>query len=123
MIPIIDSHTHINSYNTKEIPTILNRTKIHGITSIIDASVDISSAKIINQMTKKYPNVFGGIGFHPQNLTKDLNKTEIEQMYKLISSNKKILVISEIGLDFQPNSPSREIQYKAFRKQIGIARE
>ena len=22
MIPIIDSHTHINSYNTKEIPTI-----------------------------------------------------------------------------------------------------
>ena len=122
-IPIIDSHTHINSYNTKEIPIILNRAKFHGITSIIDASVDIPSAKIINQMTKKYPNVFGGIGFHPQNLTKELNKTEIEQMYKLISSNKKILVISEIGLDFQPNSPSREIQYKAFRKQIGIARE
>tara|TARA_Y100000590_G_scaffold70668_1_gene77318 strand:+ start:441 stop:1259 length:819 start_codon:yes stop_codon:yes gene_type:complete len=122
-IPIIDSHTHINSYNSKEISEILNRTKIHGINSIIDASVDINSAEIINQMTKKYPHVFGGIGFHPQNLTKELNKTEVDQMYKLITGNKKILVISEIGLDFQPSSPSREIQYKAFRKQIGIARE
>lgn len=122
-IPIIDSHTHINSYDSKEIPTIINRAKQNGITSIIDASVDISSAKSIDLMTKKYPNVFGGIGFHPQNLTKELNKSEIEQMYKLITNNKKILVISEIGLDFQTDSPPREIQYKAFRKQIGIARE
>ncbi len=122
-IPIIDSHTHINSYNSKEIPTILNRAKINGITSVIDASVDILSAEFIDQMTKKYPNVFGGVGFHPQNLTNELNKTEIEQMYNLITNNKKILVISEIGLDFQPDSPSREIQYKSFRKQIGIARE
>ena len=26
-IPTIDSHTHINSHNAKEIPTILNRAK------------------------------------------------------------------------------------------------
>ncbi len=122
-IPIIDSHTHINSYNSEEIPKILNRAELNGITSIIDASVDISSAELIDQMTKKYPNVFGGVGFHPQNLTNELNKTEIEQMYNLITSNKKILVISEIGLDFQPDSPPREIQYRSFRKQIGIARE
>ena len=115
-IPIIDSHTHINSYNSEEIPKILNRANINGITSVIDASVDIPSAEFIDQMTKKYPNVFGGIGFHPQNLTQELNKKEIEQMYKLISSNKKILVISEIGLDFQSDSPPREIQYKSFRK-------
>ena len=121
--PIIDSHTHINSYNSKEIPKILDRAKINGISSVIDASVDIPSAEFIDQMTKKYPNVFGGIGFHPQNLTQELNKKEIEQMYKLISSNKKILAISEIGLDFQSDSPPREIQYKSFRKQIGIARE
>ena len=122
-IPIIDSHTHINSHNAKEIPTILSRAKLNGITSIIDASVDIASAEFVDKMTKNYPNVFGGIGFHPQNLTQELNKTEIKEMYKLITNNKKILVISEIGLDFQTDSPPREIQYKAFRKQIGIARE
>ena len=80
-IPIIDSHTHINSYDSKEIPTIINRAKQNGITSIIDASVDISSAKSIDLMTKKYPNVLGGIGFHPQNLTKELNKSEINQLF------------------------------------------
>ena len=32
-------------------------------------------------------------------------------------------MISEIGLDFMENSPDRGIQYTAFRRQIGIARE
>jgi TatD DNase family protein len=32
-------------------------------------------------------------------------------------------MISEIGLDFMDNSPDRAVQYKAFRRQIGVARE
>ena len=36
-------------------------------------------------------------------------------------SSEKVLVISEIGLDFMNGSPDRAIQYQAFRQQIKLA--
>ena len=42
---------------------------------------------------------------------------------RLAVSNEKVLVISEIGLDFMEGAPDRSIQYTAFREQIRLARE
>ena len=44
-------------------------------------------------------------------------------LHALASSNPKVVCISEIGLDFLPESPDRELQYQAFREQIRLARE
>ena len=121
--PIIDSHTHIYSYQDEELSEVLSRSCDNEVKSVIDSSVDLNSATRINLLSKKHKNIFGGIGLHPQNLTREINAKDISKIYELVTNNKKLIVISEIGLDFQESSPDRMIQYSAFRKQIGIARE
>jgi len=120
---IIDSHTHIYSYTDNELPEILQRAKSLSVNTVIDSAVDIKSAHRIDKLTKIHKNIYGGAGMHPQNLISEINKNEIRSLYELITNNKKFIVVSEIGLDFQETSPDRNIQYSAFRKQIGIARE
>ena len=41
----------------------------------------------------------------------------------LAANNPKVVCISEIGLDFLPESPDRELQYQVFREQIRLARD
>ena len=39
----------------------------------------------------------------------------------LAKGNPKVVCISEIGLDFLPTSPDREVQFQVFREQIRLA--
>ena len=41
----------------------------------------------------------------------------------LAAGNSKVVCISEIGLDFLPESPDRKLQDQAFREQIRLALE
>ena len=45
------------------------------------------------------------------------------RLSRLAVSSDKVLVISEIGLDFMEGAPDRPVQYTAFREQIRLARE
>jgi TatD DNase family protein len=45
------------------------------------------------------------------------------QLKNLALSSKKVLVISEIGLDFMEGAPDKPLQYQAFREQIRLARD
>jgi TatD DNase family protein len=121
--PMIDSHTHVYSYSENELKHVMDRAFKYGVSTIIDSSVDIASAQKVDKLSSENKNIFGGIGIHPQNLKATISKKEISEIYNYFSNNKKNIVVSEIGLDFQSNSPDRIIQYDAFRKQIGIARE
>jgi TatD DNase family protein len=40
----------------------------------------------------------------------------------LARENPKVVCVSEVGLDFLPNSPEHEIQYQVFREHIRLAR-
>ena len=45
------------------------------------------------------------------------------QLRDMALSTEKVLVISEVGLDFMDGTPDRADQYHAFREQIRLARE
>ena len=45
------------------------------------------------------------------------------QLRDLAVSTEKVLVMSEIGLDFIEGAPDRALQYQAFREQVRLARE
>ena len=45
------------------------------------------------------------------------------RLFDLAASTDKVVVVSEIGLDFMEGMPDRADQYQAFRAQIGMARE
>ena len=57
----------------------------------------------------------------------DIREPFTDQTYEtlrdLALSTEKVLVMSEVGLDFMEGAPDRAIQYPAFREQIRLARE
>ena len=56
-------------------------------------------------------------------LTGPIDERVYSQLRGYATSTDKVIVISEIGLDFLDNMPDRATQYQAFREQIRLARD
>ena len=120
---LIDCHAHLADYEPTDIPSILKRAKKAGVGAIISAGTNIQSSSRCIDLSLQYSSIFAGIGIHPSDITNPITDLEINKLYDLAKSTEKLVVMSEIGLDFQTHSPDRKLQYDAFRQQIRIARE
>ena len=119
---LIDLHVHLDSYSDYEVSQILDRAKDVGVGLVISAGTTISSTERSIQLSSIYPNFFSGVGIHPMDIEMKPSLYQIEKLHELASSSEKVLVMSEIGLDFMENMPDRSWQYDLFRGQIQIAR-
>lgn len=120
---LIDTHVHLDSYSDEEIGGILQRGREVNVKAVISAGTTVQSSERCVQLTDKFPEVFSGVGVHPMDLPLPLDEGDYASIRGLISSNKRVIVMSEIGLDYLDGMPNREWQFSAFRNQIGIARE
>ena len=60
------------------------------------------------------------VGFHPDEVD-DLTDKDINDLEVLIKTNKKIVGIGEIGLDYYHNDMNKDKQKEFFIKQIELA--
>ncbi|MEE2885303.1 MAG: TatD family hydrolase [Chloroflexota bacterium] len=120
---LVDCHTHIESFPDSEISGLLNRAHDSNVGLIITAGTTMSSSLRSVELSNAFQKIFSGIGLHPMDLDREPDHSTIDQLTNLAASSPKTLVLSEIGLDFMEGAPDRAIQFSAFRKQIGIARE
>ncbi|WP_242145376.1 MULTISPECIES: TatD family hydrolase [unclassified Bacillus cereus group] len=103
----IDSHIHLDQYESKEQMNILSDVKKSAeIDGLIGVSMNYHSCYEILSLAKQYPFVYPAIGFHPE---QPIQKEECEQIYKLIEERREqIVAIGEVGLPYylrqeQPN--------------------
>ena len=120
---LVDCHTHLESFADSEIAGLLNRARNSNVGLIITAGTTMSSSIRSVELSNAFPSIFAGIGLHPMDLIREPDHSMLDHLTDLAASSPKILVLSEIGLDFMDGAPDRAIQFSAFRKQIGIARE
>lgn len=121
-----DSHCHYNDekFNIDREEIIL-KTKEEGISKFNCVGYDIASSYFSIKLASKYPFIYAVCGISPNDIPEDMSKLndmieEIEIMIKQ-DDNKKIVAIGEIGLDYYWNKENKEIQKKAFEKQIEIS--
>ena len=119
---LIDCHTHLHDFDEAEISKVIQRANHATVAAIITAGTNLKSSEKAISLSKKYNQVFPGVGIHPNELNRGFSAEMSNQILELASLDD-VVMMSEIGLDFMENSPDRAIQYKAFRRQIGIARE
>ncbi|MFN3974513.1 MAG: TatD family hydrolase [Dehalococcoidia bacterium] len=119
---LCDAHTHLDQFPQEEIPAILQRARQAGVGFIIAAGVTLESSRRCIGMAQAYPEVWAGVGIHPMELSAPLTETALAQLEALARSSPKVVVISEIGLDFSGSAPDLAWQYDAFRQQIRLAR-
>ena len=120
---LIDCHVHLDSYSDEEVSEVLGRGRDAGVAFVISAGTTVPSSERSIALSAKFPDFFSGVGIHPMDIREPFDDATYAQLKQLAVSNEKVLVISEIGLDFMEGTPDRAVQYTAFREQIRLARE
>lgn len=112
---LIDTHCHLSSFDYENVDEIIQN--MDGI--MIASGCSDETNKEVLKLVEKYPNVYGAIGIHPQDVD-----TVTEESFKLIEeniNNPKIVAIGEIGLDYYWVKDNKEKQIELFKKQLEIA--
>ena len=118
---LADCHTHLDSYSDREVAEVLARALCAGVGFVIAAGTTVASSERAAALSKRFPEVFSGIGIHPMELEGFVDDAAVARLMRLAASTGKVLVVSEIGLDFMGGMPDRAMQYQAFREQVRIA--
>ena len=122
--PLIDTHCHLDAYDTDvEVGEVLARARAVGVRLIVNAGTTVDSSRRCVQLTQAFPELYAGVGIHPMDLSTPVDERVYAQLHQCATATDKVIVISEIGLDFMENMPDRAMQYQAFREQIRLARE
>lgn len=119
---IIDTHTHI--YDEKfqlDFDTVMKNIK-EQMEGIISVGFDLESSRKSIELAHKYPFVYAVVGVHPVDIKKYNDNTE-KELEKLALTEKKIVAIGEIGLDYHWMEDPKEIQKDGFRKQMKLAQK
>lgn len=120
---IFDSHAHYDDGAFDEDrETLLDTMEARGIGYIVNVGSDMKGCKYTLGMVKRFPLVYGALGFHPN----EVNKLT-EEDYKWLEDNintPKIVAVGEIGLDYfwSKNEPEKKVQRKWFERQIELAK-
>ena len=93
-----------------------------GVGLVMNPGCDHPSSLAAIALAEKYDFVYAAVGSHPDAC--DLvDEALIEEYRKLCKLHPKVKAIGEIGLDYHYEDIPREIQKKAFRMQMELARQ
>ena len=119
---LIDTHVHLDSFTDNEIAAILKRGQKVGVGFVICAGTTVASSIRSVDLSRMFSPFFSGVGVHPMDITEPLLEKDYKTLNDLADGEKKVIVMSEIGLDYLEGMPDRAWQFPAFREQIKIAR-
>ncbi len=120
---ITDTHTHLYSEAFDEDRhDMINRAIDKGITRFFIPAIDSTYTASMLQLEKDFPeHVFLMMGLHPthvkENYLEELK--HVEEMF----SKRHFYAIGEIGIDLYWDKTTLEIQQKAFKHQIQLAKK
>ena len=113
---IIDTHCHLEKQYYDNIDEVISKMKNN---IIITSGVDYKTNQETLEMCEKYDNVFGTLGYHPEEI-KDFSLDSLKFLEDNIN-NPKIVAIGEIGLDYYYSKDDMEKQKEVFIAQLRLA--
>lgn len=120
---LFDTHAHINDPAFDEDrEEILLGLQDKGVGMVMNVGCCLESSLDCIRMAEKYPFIYASVGTHPDSAD-EVDDTVIAQYRKLCAENEKVRAIGEIGLDYYYETVPREVQIRAFRMQMELARE
>ncbi len=120
---LTDTHTHLYSESFNEDrKEMMQRAFKNDVQRMFVPAIDSTYTASMLALEKEYPeNVFLMTGLHPTHV-KDNYLEELAHVEDLLSK-RKFIGIGEIGIDLYWDKTSLEIQQKAFRAQIQLAKQ
>ena len=93
-----------------------------GLALVMNPGCSLESSRNVDALTREFPFLYGAVGSHPD-VADEVDEAVLEEYRQIVAGNPKIKAIGEIGLDYHYEDIPRDVQKKAFRMQMELARE
>ena len=120
---LFDTHAHMDDRAFDgDREELLSSLPEGGIALLMNPGCSLASSRAASRLSQEYDYIYAAVGSHPD-AADEVNGEVLEEYRKLCKLNPKIKAIGEIGLDYHYEDIPREIQQRAFRMQLELARE
>ena len=115
---IIDTHCHIYKSEMENAEEIIREAAKRDIHIILNGT-DYSSNKEILELSDKYENVYGALGYF-HTLADEITDEDISLLDKQLD-NDNVIAVGEIGIDYYHGKDNRDKQIELFEKMLNLA--
>ena len=120
---LFDTHAHVDDKAfDADREELLRALPEQGIALLMNPGCSLASSRAACDLAEKYDYIYAAVGSHPD-AADEVNQETLEAYRMLCKQNPKVKAIGEIGLDYHYEDIPREIQLRAFRDQMALARE
>jgi len=113
---LVDSHCHLDYYGEEEIEAVVGRAVSAGVGRMVTIGVRVGQAAEVKALAERFPEVWGTVGVHPQNVGEE-PVPSVEEIVAL-ADHPRVVGIGESGLDYFYDKAPREVQQESFRRHI-----
>ena len=89
---------------------------------VMNPGCSLESSRNAVALAEAHSFVYAAVGSHPD-VADEVNEDVLEEYRKLCKLSDKVKAIGEIGIDYHYEDIPRELQLRAFRMQMELARE
>ena len=120
---LFDTHAHMDdrAFDTDR-EELLSALPGQGLALVMNPGCSLESSRNAVRLAKEYDYIYAAVGSHPD-AADEVDEAVLEEYRELCKLNPKVKAIGEIGLDYHYEDIPRDIQLKAFRAQMELARE
>ena len=120
---LFDTHAHLDDRAFDEDrEQLLASLPSQGLALVMNPGCSLESSRNTVKLAAEYDYIYAAVGSHPD-VADEVNAEVLEEYRQLCRNNPKVKAIGEIGLDYYYEDIPREVQLKAFRMQMELARE
>ncbi len=120
---LFDTHAHLDDHafdaDRHELLAVLPG---QGIGLLMNPGCSFESSLNAIALAETYDYIYAAVGSHPD-AADEVDEALIAKYRELCRRHPKVMAIGEIGLDYHYEDIPREIQQRAFRLQMELARE
>ena len=116
----VDTHMHISDSFGQEPDKYIENALNSNVKLMIASFCEKDDLYLSTKFVDKYENLYACVGYHPEIFNIVVDK-DYEILEEIIKSNKKIVAIGEIGLDYYWDKDNKDKQKEIFRKQLALA--
>ena len=120
---LFDTHAHMDDRSFDgDRQELLTALPGKGISLLMNPGCSYESSCSAIALAEGYDYIYAAVGSHPD-VADEVDEALIEKYRNLCSQHPRVKAIGEIGLDYHYEDIPRDIQKRAFRLQMELARE
>ena len=120
---LFDTHAHLDDTSfDADRRELLESLPGQGLSLVMNPGCSFASSKNAIALAESHDYIYAAVGSHPD-VADEVDDALIARYRELCKQHPKVLAIGEIGLDYHYEDIPRDIQKRAFRLQMELARD